>query len=43
MTMLIKLDAFKNVVNWSLTDGQAYAEELGYIPLPNNVVPKSTS
>ncbi len=35
-----KLDAFKNVVNWSLTDGQAYAEELGYIPLPDNVVEK---
>ena len=35
-----KLDAFKNVINWSLTDGQAYAEELGYIPLPDNVVEK---
>lgn len=35
-----KLDAFKNVINWSLTDGQAFAEELGYIPLPNNVVEK---
>ena len=35
-----KLDAFKDVVNWSLTDGQAYAEELGYIPLPDNVVGK---
>ena len=33
-----KLQAFKDVVNWSLTDGQAYAEELGYIPLPSNVV-----
>lgn len=33
-----KLNAFKNVINWSLTDGQAYAEELGYIPLPDNVV-----
>jgi phosphate transport system substrate-binding protein len=35
-----KLQAFKDVVGWSLTDGQAYAEELGYIPLPNNVVEK---
>ena len=35
-----KLQALKDVVNWSLTDGQAYAEELGYIPLPDNVVEK---
>ena len=35
-----KVQALKDVVNWSLTDGQAYAEELGYIPLPNNVVEK---
>ncbi len=35
-----KLQALKDVVNWSLTDGQAYAEELGYIPLPENVVEK---
>lgn len=35
-----KLQAFKDVVNWSLVDGQAYAEELGYIPLPANVVEK---
>lgn len=35
-----KLDAFKKVVNWSLTEGQAYAEDLGYIPLPENVVSK---
>ena len=35
-----KLEAFKNVVNWSLNEGQAYAEELGYIPLPENVVEK---
>ena len=33
-----KLQAFKDVVNWSLTDGQAFAGELGYIPLPDNVV-----
>ena len=35
-----KLQALKDVVNWSLTDGQDYAEELGYIPLPENVVEK---
>lgn len=35
-----KLQAFKDVVNWSLTDGQDFAEELGYIPLPDNVVKK---
>ena len=35
-----KLAAFKEVINWSLTDGQDYAEELGYIPLPENVVGK---
>jgi phosphate transport system substrate-binding protein len=35
-----KLKAFKEVVNWSLTDGQAFAEELGYIPLPAPVVQK---
>ena len=35
-----KLQALKDVANWSLTDGQAYAEELGYIPLPDQVVQK---
>jgi phosphate transport system substrate-binding protein len=35
-----KLKAFKDVVNWSLTDGQAFADELGYIPLPPTVVEK---
>jgi phosphate transport system substrate-binding protein len=35
-----KLQAFKDVVNWSLTDGQTYAQELGYIPLPATVVDK---
>lgn len=35
-----KLEAFKEVMNWSLTDGQTYADELGYIPLPENVVQK---
>ena len=35
-----KLDTFKEVINWSLTEGQNFAEELGYIPLPANVVTK---
>jgi phosphate transport system substrate-binding protein len=35
-----KLQAFKDVVNWSLTEGQKNAEELGYIPLPDTVVDK---
>jgi phosphate transport system substrate-binding protein len=35
-----KLKAFKDVVNWSLKDGQKMAEELGYVPLPANVVEK---
>ncbi len=35
-----KVEAFKNVIKWSLKDGQETAEELGYIPLPENVVEK---
>ncbi len=35
-----KVDAFKEVVTWALTDGQKVSEELGYIPLPENVVEK---
>ena len=35
-----KLQALKDVANWSLTEGQQYSEELGYIPLPDNVVEK---
>lgn len=35
-----KLQALKDVVNWSLTEGQQYAPELGYVPLPDNVVEK---
>ena len=38
-----KLNAFKEVINWSLTDGQDMSEELGYIPLPDNVVSKVKS
>ncbi len=38
-----KLAAFKEVITWSLNEGQAYASELGYIPLPDNVVDKVES
>jgi phosphate transport system substrate-binding protein len=31
-------DAFKGVVQYGLTDGQKFSEDLGYIPLPANVV-----
>ena len=35
-----KLQAFQEVVTWVLNDGQSFSEELGYIPLPDNVVDK---
>jgi phosphate transport system substrate-binding protein len=35
-----KLTALKGVIDWSLKDGQTYAKELGYIPLPDTVVQK---
>jgi len=35
-----KLPAFKEVITWALEDGQGISEELGYIPLPENVVTK---
>ena len=33
-----KLEALQAFLNWSLTEGQEFSEELGYIPLPENVV-----
>jgi phosphate transport system substrate-binding protein len=33
-------EAVKKFVNWGLTDGQKFAEELGYIPLPKEIVDK---
>jgi phosphate transport system substrate-binding protein len=33
-----KRDALKDAVLWGLTDGQAIAEEMGYIPLPEQMV-----
>lgn len=35
-----KAETLKKVVNWALTDGKAAAIELGYIPLPSEVVTK---
>lgn len=35
-----KAKALKEVLAWALTDGQKIAPELGYIPLPENVVTK---
>lgn len=32
-----KLQALQGVLNWSLTEGQEFSSELGYIPLPENV------
>jgi len=36
-----KLKALKGFVSWGLTEGQAFSEELGYIPLPAPVVEKA--
>lgn len=36
-----KAKALKEIVAWGLTEGQNYAEELGYIPLPQNVVSRA--
>jgi phosphate transport system substrate-binding protein len=33
-------EAVKKFVNWGLTDGQKFSEELGYIPLPKEIVDK---
>ena len=35
-----KAQALQNVVNWALTDGQKFSQELGYVPLPAKVVNK---
>jgi phosphate transport system substrate-binding protein len=32
------LDALKSVVKYGLTQGQSFSADLGYIPLPGNVV-----
>lgn len=35
-----KADTLKDFLNWCLTSGQKYAEELGYAPLPDSLVNK---
>jgi ABC-type phosphate transport system substrate-binding protein len=35
-----KLDTLKSVIQYCLTEGQNSSEQLGYIPLPPNVVEK---
>lgn len=38
-----KSRALRAVIQWGLTEGQIYAPELGYVPLPSDVVQKSTA
>jgi phosphate transport system substrate-binding protein len=38
-----KLRALKDFVTYGLTEGQSYATELGYIPLPESVVAKANA
>ncbi len=33
-----KGDALREVLEWCVTEGQAFSEELGYVPLPDDVV-----
>lgn len=33
-------ETLRNVLHWAVTDGQAFADQLGYIPLPEPVVVK---
>ena len=35
-----KAQSLQNVINWALTDGQKFSQELGYVPLPAKVVNK---
>jgi phosphate transport system substrate-binding protein len=35
-----KAKALKEVINWAVKDGQSFSKELGYVPLPTNVVEK---
>ncbi|MEM7727454.1 MAG: phosphate ABC transporter substrate-binding protein PstS [Cyanobacteria bacterium P01_A01_bin.45] len=36
-----KAKAIKDVINWGLTQGQKFSEELGYVPLPAEMVEKA--
>ena len=38
-----RAEALRNFVTWALKDGQAMADQLGYIPLPEAVVGKVTA
>lgn len=38
-----KADAMKQFVNWALKDGKQFATELGYIPLPDDLVTRVAS
>lgn len=38
-----RAEALRNLVTWALKDGQAMAEQLGYIPLPEAVIAKVTA
>lgn len=33
-----KAEALVNFLSWAITDGQQYADDLGYVPLPDSVV-----
>lgn len=35
-----KAKALKDALKWGLTDGQKYSDEVGYVPLPQEVVTK---
>ena len=37
-----KARALKEALTWGLRQGQPIAEEMGYIPLPENIVAKAT-
>jgi phosphate transport system substrate-binding protein len=36
-----KLEALHDLFRWCLTDGQKYAADLGYIPLPGSIARRS--
>ncbi len=36
-----KAEALKAVMEWGLTEGQKFASELGYVPLPSDIVQRS--
>ncbi|MBF2063236.1 MAG: phosphate ABC transporter substrate-binding protein PstS [Calothrix sp. C42_A2020_038] len=38
-----KAKALKKVIQWGLTEGQKFAPDLGYVPLPQEVVDKATA